>query len=130
VSIPASVAVQRSGLDGFDLPLDKVTIVPMPALVETILGQHVQAITLTHTIVVNPGVFERVVEGAEPELLAHELIHVAQWEDHGIMGFAWSYARDYLRLRVLGATHDAAYRSVGFEYQAYTRAAEIRRSMA
>jgi hypothetical protein len=130
VSILASVAVQRSGLDGFDLPLEEVTIVPMPALVERVLGSHIQAITLLRTIIVKPEVFERVIEGSEPELLAHELIHVAQWEDHGMAGFAWAYARDYMRLRMLGATHDAAYRSIGFEYQAYTRAAEIHRSMA
>ena len=125
MTIDALIAAQRSGIDGFDLPLEGVRIAPMPPIVAKLLGPHVQAITLVRTIMVNPEIFGGVVDGSEPELLAHELIHVAQWEDNGIPAFAWNYARDYLRLRLLGATHDAAYRSIGFEYQAYAGAREI-----
>lgn len=128
--IEAAIAAQRSGIDDFDLPLDGVSVVVMPRIVQRILGPHVQAITIANTIVINPDVFERVVAGSEPELLAHELIHVAQWEDHGILSFSVAYLRDYLRMRLLGATHDAAYRSIGFEYQAYTGARDISRSLS
>jgi hypothetical protein len=129
VSIDAETVAQRSGIDGFDLPLDGVTLVPIPHVAQRILGSNVQAITIVRTIAFNRQLFEQVVAGSKPELLAHELIHVAQWADHGIMGFTWDYLRDYLHLRLLGATHDAAYRSIGFEYQAYTGADEINRSL-
>jgi len=125
VTIEAAIVAQRSGIDRFDLPFGGVKLIPMPPAVEKLLGPNVQAITIVHTIMFNPKVFERVVAGAEPELLAHELIHVAQWEDRGIVPFTWAYGRDYLRLRLLGANHDAAYRSIGFEYQAYAGAREI-----
>ena len=102
----------------------------MHPILETTLGPHVQAITVVRTILINPRLFDRVAAGSEPELLAHELIHVAQWENHGFVSFIWRYARDYLRIRLLGATHDAAYRSIGFEYQAYVGAREINRSLS
>ena len=130
MSIDARTVAQRCGIDSFDLPLEGVRLTPMPPTVSKLLGSHVQAITIVRTIMVNPNLFERVIAGSEPELLAHELIHVAQWEDTGIVAFALDYARDYLRLRLLGATHDAAYRSVGFEYQAYVGAREINRSLS
>jgi hypothetical protein len=126
----AKTAAKRCGIDRFDLPLDGVTLIPMPRIAERILGSNVQAITIVRTIAFNRQLFEQVVAGTKPELLAHELIHVAQWADHGIVGFTWDYVRDYLRLRLLGATHGAAYRSIGFEYQAYTGAHEIRQSLA
>jgi hypothetical protein len=130
VIIEAAIAAQRSGIDNLDLPLDGVSVVAMPRIVQKILGSRLQAITIVRTVVVDPDVFERVVAGSEPELLAHELIHVAQWEDHGILPFSFTYLRDYLRMRLLGATHDAAYRSIGFEYQAYTGARDITRSLS
>jgi hypothetical protein len=130
VSIDAKTVAQRCGIDGFDLPLDGVTLVAMPRIIERILGSNVQAITIVRTIAFNRQLFEQVVAGSKPELLAHELIHVAQWADHGIVGFTWDYLRDYLRIRSLGATHHAAYRSIGFEYQAYTGAHEISRSLS
>lgn len=128
--IRAAIAAQRSGIDDLDLPLDGVWVVAMPRIVQRILGSGVQAITIVRTIVINPDVFERVVAGSEPELLAHELIHVAQWEDHGVVPFSLAYVRDYLRMRLLGATHHAAYRSIGFEYQAYTGARDISRPLS
>ena len=85
MSIDAETVAQRCGIDGFDLPLEGVTLVPMPRIVERILGSNVQAITIVRTIAFNRQLFEQVVAGAKPELLAHELIHVAQWADHGPM---------------------------------------------
>lgn len=130
MSIDARIVARRCGIDGLDLPLEGVRLIPMPPIVSKLLGSHVQAITIVRTIMVNPNLYERVVAGSEPELLVHELIHVAQWEGSGIAAFVRDYARDYLRLRLLGATHDAAYRSIGFEYQAYAGAREIHRSLS
>jgi len=129
VKTNAAPIALRCGIDGFDLPVDKARLMPMPTIVEKTLGRRVQAITLGRTILINPSIYAKVVAGEEPELLAHELVHVAQWEHHGITGFIALYARDYLRLRALGASHDAAYRSIGFEYQACSAAHNIKRSI-
>jgi hypothetical protein len=59
-----------------------------------------------------------------PELLRHELVHQEQIERHGIARFYLIYFRDYLanlwRLR----NHDAAYRNIPFEKEAYERERE------
>jgi uncharacterized protein DUF4157 len=130
VSVPAAIAAQRCGIERFDLPLDGITLVPMPSIVEKALGPRVHAITLMRTIMVHPALFDRVVAGDEPELLAHELIHVAQWEDDGVCAFLWHYLKDYARLRLLGANHDAAYRGIGYEYQAYAASRRIRETIS
>ena len=57
-------------------------------------------------------------------LIRHELIHQEQIERHGIMRFYLIYFRDYLsnlwRLR----DHDAAYRNIPFEIEAFERQSE------
>ena len=56
-----------------------------------------------------------------PTLLRHELIHQEQIDRHGIARFYLIYLRDYLinlwRLR----DHDAAYRNIPFEKEAFER---------
>jgi hypothetical protein len=56
-----------------------------------------------------------------PALLRHELIHQEQIDRHGIARFYLIYFRDYLtnlwRLR----NHNAAYRNIPFEKEAYER---------
>jgi len=125
VIVLAAIAAHRSGIERFDLPLDGVKLVPMPPIVEKALGPRVQAIAILRTVMVNSTLFDRVIAGDEPELLAHELIHVAQWEDDGVGTFLWRYLQDYTRLRLLGASHDAAHRGIGYEYQAYTGSRRI-----
>ncbi|CCJ05500.1 hypothetical protein [Methylocystis sp. SC2] len=56
-----------------------------------------------------------------PTLFRHELIHQEQIDRHGIARFYLIYLRDYLinlwRLR----DHDAAYRNIPFEREAFER---------
>ena len=56
-----------------------------------------------------------------PTMLRHERIHQEQMDRHGVVLFYFIYLRDYLvnlwRLR----NHDAAYRSIPFEREAYER---------
>ncbi len=58
-------------------------------------------------------------------LFQHELIHQEQIDRHGIARFYLIYIRDYLsnlwRLR----HHDAAYRNIPFEKEAYERESEM-----
>ncbi|MDZ7673893.1 MAG: hypothetical protein U5K30_02325 [Acidimicrobiales bacterium] len=57
-----------------------------------------------------------------PRLLRHEYEHVCQYHRHGWAGFLGRYVRDYLRWRLLGYGHRAAYRRIPLEIQAEWRA--------
>lgn len=115
----ADDVVVAAGLTQFDLVSDSVTVSRMPRLMEVILGAGVHAITLGSSIFVAPDRYEAVVEGSEPELIAHELVHVEQWRRHGKLGFLSRYLSDYVRLRILGLTHAQAYHGIGFEHMAF-----------
>jgi len=97
----------------------------MPRLLHAVLGSRIAAITLGSRIYVERGRFEGIMQGEEPETLAHELIHVDQWRRDGLVIFSVTYARDYLRLRILGLSHTAAYRHIGYEWAAYAGAHHI-----
>lgn len=51
-------------------------------------------------------------------LLRHELEHVRQWREHGVVGFAWRYLGAYLAWRLRLYPHWAAYRRVPLEIEA------------
>lgn len=52
------------------------------------------------------------------ELLAHERVHVRQWAELGARGFLVAYLGAYLRARLRGYGHWAAYRRIPFEVEA------------
>lgn len=59
----------------------------------------------------------------ERVLLAHELVHAAQWAELGVVRFLWRYVAAYLRnRRRLGCHHDA-YLAIPFEEEARAQAA-------
>lgn len=58
----------------------------------------------------------------DERLLRHELEHVRQWREQGIVGFLRRYLSAYLRWRVRGYTHWAAYRRIPLEIEAEWRA--------
>jgi uncharacterized protein DUF4157 len=51
-------------------------------------------------------------------LLRHELYHVRQWHSFGFAGFLVRYLGTYLRCRLRGYPHWAAYRRIPFEIEA------------
>jgi hypothetical protein len=55
-------------------------------------------------------------------LLRHELEHVRQWRQYGVLGFLRRYLGGYLRWRARGYGHKAAYRRIPFEIEAEWRA--------
>ena len=75
----------------------------------------------------------RALPDAELEpLLRHELVHVRQARERGIVNFFARYAVEYAAARLRGMTHDAAYRSISFEREAFTAEAggvELRASI-
>lgn len=58
---------------------------------------------------------------AHPTLLRHELVHVAQYEQYGVVGFLIRYLFHYLKGRVQGLSHWDAYRAIPFEIEAYEK---------
>lgn len=60
----------------------------------------------------------RAESATSPYLLRHELVHVRQWKRYGVLGFLVRYVGDYLRHRLRGRNHWAAYRRIRFEIEA------------
>ena len=56
---------------------------------------------------------------ASDALLRHELVHVRQAGELGVLRFVWRYVAEYLRNRHRGMPHDDAYRAISFEAEAF-----------
>ena len=69
------------------------------------------AITAGHVIFVHEGRAE------DAELLAHELVHVCQW-DEGQIEFLWDYTSEYVTNLAELRDTEQAYREISFEEQA------------
>jgi len=76
------------------------------------LLRRVIAITLGRRIFIAEG-------HASDALLRHELVHVQQAGELGVIRFLWRYAAEYVRNRRRGMTHDDAYRAISFEAEAF-----------
>ena len=53
----------------------------------------------------------------DPDLLAHELVHVCQWEEQGIT-FLWDYTAEYTENLVETGDANEAYLELSFEQEA------------
>ncbi|HKS21962.1 MAG TPA: hypothetical protein VJZ76_04125 [Thermoanaerobaculia bacterium] len=88
---------------------------PLPRFARLFLPRNVVAITLGRRIWV-----ARELPPAEMEMvLRHEMVHVRQMEELGVPRFLWRYVSEYLRNRLRGMDHDAAYRAISFEREAF-----------
>ena len=54
----------------------------------------------------------------DEHLLRHELEHVRQWREFGVLGFLVRYLAPYVRWRLRGYPHWGAYRRIPFEIEA------------
>src|SRR5438445_6968504 len=63
-------------------------------------------------------IFIRPAAIGDDRLLRHELEHVKQWRQHGVLGFSVRYLRPYLAWRLRGYPHWGAYRRIPFEIEA------------
>ena len=70
------------------------------------------AVTLGSLVIV------RAASASSESLLRHEGVHVEQWRRLGVVGFLRRYLGDYLRLRVRGYGHRAAYLRIPLEVEA------------
>ncbi len=55
---------------------------------------------------------------ADERLLRHELVHVRQWRELGVVGFLFRYLGAYLRWRLRGYGHWGSYRRIPLEVEA------------
>ena len=69
-------------------------------------------------VTIGPLVSVRRRFATDERLLRHELVHVRQWRSLGIAGFLWRYVGTYLRWRLRGYGHWAAYRRIPLEVEA------------
>ena len=69
-------------------------------------------------ITLGPVISVRSRSASSAYLIRHELVHVRQWRRHGVIGFGVRYLGDYLRQRLRGRGHWAAYRRIRFEIEA------------
>jgi hypothetical protein len=72
----------------------------------------------TDAITIGPLVSVRRRAAEDDHLLRHEARHVAQWRNLGFVGFLRRYLAAYLRWRLRGYGHWAAYRRIPLEVDA------------
>jgi hypothetical protein len=98
-----------------------VVTVGFPWWLRPFLIRGVDAITLGRRIWV------RSAPVAEA-LLRHELTHVRQMNDLGLLRFVCRYLYEYARNRLSGMSGDAAYRNISFEREAFAAETYNRRT--
>jgi hypothetical protein len=76
----------------------------------------VGATTFGHLVVVRSG------REGDRRLLAHELVHIRQWRELGLLGFLVQYLGEYLDGRGRGLSHRDAYEHITLEQEARTLA--------
>ncbi len=99
---------------------DSVRVRTAPKLMRRFWGPGITAMTLSRTIFLDPKLMTKMQ--GRPLILVHELVHVRQWGELGILRFLWRYVSGYLRGRWQGLGHHAAYLAIPLEVEA--RAAE------
>ena len=80
-------------------------------------GSGIQAMTIRNWIFVDPKILNGDLDVLS-RLVIHELVHVRQWHDLGVVGFMRRYATDYLQGRRRGLGHRDAYLNIGLEEEA------------
>jgi hypothetical protein len=126
--IPAAVAIERSGVA---IELDHhpdVVFETMPRWIRLLVPNRVSGLTLGPRIFLDHQTYDEVVAGLRPDIVSHELVHAGQWKADGGR-FPFKYLSEYLRFRLVGVAHDAAYRSISYEVEAFRAGAESHRSM-
>lgn len=101
------------GLTGL-VDLTEIEVRPAPSWMERFWIGQVVAMTVMSRIWMRSD----LAASPPPSLLVHELVHVRQWRTEGFIRFLLTYASDYLRARLRGATHVEAYGSIRYEAEA------------
>lgn len=92
-----------------------VDVVRVRVIVVPALTPGVAAMTLGRFVFIRRG------HEHSAGLIAHELVHVQQWRELGVLRFLRRYLVDYLRARRAGLRHWQAYRAISLEQEARVR---------
>jgi hypothetical protein len=97
--------------------LDRVPLRRAPRWLERAWGDRAAAMTLPWAIYVKAAVLggDRMVLA---RLLTHELVHVRQWQQLGVVRFTVRYLTEYWRSRRRGLNHAQAYLAISLEREA------------
>jgi hypothetical protein len=120
-TIGLAAARAANGLAADNPAYEGVTIAVAPDWMRSLWIGPVNAMALPRTIYVTDELFDRIITGNARSLLAHESVHIEQWKRHGRFGFLGPYLADYVRNRLRGLPHTAAYRAIRFEKEASSR---------
>ncbi len=96
-------------------PLERATAIVrigFPWWLRPLVRRDVAAITLGRRIYIDAA-------HRSEALLRHELVHVRQAGELGLIPFLWRYVSEYVRSRRRGMDHDEAYRGISFEIEAF-----------
>lgn len=97
--------------------LDRPTLRPAPWWMRRIWARELGAMTLPWGIYVDPGLLPGDPRTLGP-LVVHELVHLRQWRRDGVVRFLIRYLGPYLRARLRGVSHRAAYEAIPAEAEA------------
>jgi hypothetical protein len=100
-----------------DVNLEQIAIRPAPSWLATLWGETISAMTVGSTIYIRSNVLAADPSALGP-LIVHELVHVQQWAELGVVRFLWQYVTGYLRGRLTGLAHEDAYRAIPIETEA------------
>lgn len=96
---------------------DSVRVRSAPGLMRRLWGRDISGMTLGKTIFLDPDLMA-AAQHLPGLLLVHELIHVRQWGELGVIRFLWSYLSAYVGGRWKGLGHRAAYLAIPLEEEA------------
>ena len=108
-----------------EVDLQRIAVRAAPPWLARLWGREISAMTLRRTIYVRSVVLEQD-PGTLGPMIVHELVHVRQWSELGVIRFLWSYVVGYLRGRLAGLSHSVAYRAIPLEAEAREVAGQLR----
>jgi hypothetical protein len=119
-------AYMAAAVPGVDISRVRITELPGDGrLAGALRSRRIGAFTIGRRVFA-AGPLDELESGAR-ELLVHELVHVRQASELGLLRFGFAYLAAYLRGRRRGLGHQGAYRAIPFEVEAYELAASTSR---
>jgi len=122
--VNAGQMLRAGGIDSLRVRLlihpvdpESVRVRSAPGVMRRLWGREISAMTLGTTIFLDPAVLT-AAKRRPGLLLVHELVHVRQWGELGVIRFLWRYLSSYVGGRWKGLGHHAAYLAIPLEVEA------------
>lgn len=107
-------------VDGYWVGIDPATVEVryMGALIRSLVPPTTAAMCLPWAVYIRPPFT------LPPLVMLHELVHMRQWRELGVIRFLYIYLSEYLAARKSGLDHQSAYRGISLELMAWDEAYE------